>query len=149
MKLKSILYLLIALPLLWSCNNEDNIEDIFSSGTWYLINFYGGELDDAGTPEFTPKDDNATLEVIQKFTIVFNNNNTFKASAQTITFEGIWEANGKDRSVSINIEDRRNSTNLSNKFMDALVNARFYKGDSNYLRLAPEDKKSFIQLRHN
>ena len=72
MKLKSILYLLIALPLLWSCNNEDNIEDIFSSGTWYLINFYGGGLDDAGTPEFTPKDDNATLEVIQKFTIVFN-----------------------------------------------------------------------------
>ena len=119
MKLKSILYLLIALPLLWSCNNEDNIED------------------------------NATLEVIQKFTIVFNNDNTFKASAQNITFEGIWEANGKDRSVSINIEDRRNSTNLSNKFMDALVNARFYKGDSNYLRLAPEDKKSFIQLRHN
>lgn len=145
MKLKSILYLLIALPLLWSCNNEDNIEDIFSSGTWYLINFYGGGLDDAGTPEFTPKDDNATLEVIQKFTIVFNNDNTFKASAQNITFEGIWEANGKDRSVSINI----NSTNLSNKFMDALVNARFYKGDSNYLRLAPEDKKSFIQLRHN
>ena len=122
MKLKSILYLLIALPLLWSCNNEDNIEDIFSSGTWYLINFYGGGLDDAGTPEFTPKDDNATLEVIQKFTIVFNNDNTFKASAQNITFEGIWEANGKDR---------------------------FYKGDSNYLRLAPEDKKSFIQLRHN
>ena len=116
MKLKSILYLLIALPLLWSCNNEDNIEDIFSSGTWYLINFYGGGLDDAGTPEFTPKDDNATLEVIQKFTIVFNNDNTFKASAQNI---------------------------------DALVNARFYKGDSNYLRLAPEDKKSFIQLRHN
>lgn len=29
MKLKSILYLLITLPLLWSCNNEDNIEDIF------------------------------------------------------------------------------------------------------------------------
>ena len=57
MKLKSILYLLIALPLLWSCNNEDNIEDIFSSGTWYLINFYGGGLDDAGTPEFTPKED--------------------------------------------------------------------------------------------
>ena len=87
MKLKSILYLLIALPLLWSCNNEDNIEDIFSSGTWYLINFYGGGLDDAGTPEFTPKDDNATLEVIQKFTIVFNNDNTFKASAQNITLK--------------------------------------------------------------
>ena len=28
MKLKSILYLLIALPLLWSCNNEDNIEAV-------------------------------------------------------------------------------------------------------------------------
>lgn len=149
MKLKSILYLLMALPLLWGCNNEDDIEEIFVSGTWYLTNFFNGGIDDKGVPEFTPLDGSDKLEIIQKFSIVFNNDNTFNASAQNITFEGIWEANGKDNSVSINIENYRSSTTLSNKFMDALMNASFYKGDSKALRLAPDDNKTFILLRHN
>lgn len=34
MKLKSILYILMLLPFLWSCNNEDDVEEIFASGTW-------------------------------------------------------------------------------------------------------------------
>lgn len=29
MKLKSILYILMLLPFLWSCNNEDDVEEIF------------------------------------------------------------------------------------------------------------------------
>lgn len=28
MKLKSILYILMLLPFLWSCNNEDDVEEI-------------------------------------------------------------------------------------------------------------------------
>lgn len=32
MKLKSILYILMLLPFLWSCNNEDDVEEIFASG---------------------------------------------------------------------------------------------------------------------
>lgn len=31
MKLKSILYILMLLPFLWSCNNEDDVEEIFAS----------------------------------------------------------------------------------------------------------------------
>ena len=41
MKLKSILYILMLLPFLWSCNNEDDVEEIFASGTWHVVDFYG------------------------------------------------------------------------------------------------------------
>lgn len=37
MKLKSILYILMLLPFLWSCNNEDDVEEIFASGTWHVV----------------------------------------------------------------------------------------------------------------
>ena len=40
MKLKSILYILMLLPFLWSCNNEDDVEEIFASGTWHVVDFY-------------------------------------------------------------------------------------------------------------
>ena len=30
----------------------------------------------------------------------------------------------------------------------SLKKATYYKGDSNYLKLAPEDKKSYVQLGH-
>ena len=40
-KLKSILYILMLLPFLWSCNNEDDVEEIFASGTWHVVDFYG------------------------------------------------------------------------------------------------------------
>ena len=43
MKLKSILYILMLLPFLWSCNNEDDVEEIFASGTWHVVDFYGKE----------------------------------------------------------------------------------------------------------
>lgn len=39
MKLKSILYILMLLPFLWSCNNEDDVEEIFASGTWPCSGF--------------------------------------------------------------------------------------------------------------
>lgn len=42
MKLKSILYILMLLPFLWSCNNEDDVEEIFASGTWHVVDFYNG-----------------------------------------------------------------------------------------------------------
>jgi Holliday junction resolvase RusA-like endonuclease len=36
----------------------------------------------------------------------------------------------------------------SKELIDALTNAAYYKGDSNVLKIAPEDKKSYVQLGH-
>ena len=43
MKLRHILYLLLALPLLLTgCEKEDDVNEIFVSGTWNVGNFYQG-----------------------------------------------------------------------------------------------------------
>ena len=40
MKLKHILYILCAIPFLWGCNDEDDINEIFASGPWYVVNYF-------------------------------------------------------------------------------------------------------------
>ena len=41
MKLRQLAYLLLVLPFLWSCNTEDDINEIFISGTWNVVNYFG------------------------------------------------------------------------------------------------------------
>ena len=36
----------------------------------------------------------------------------------------------------------------NNKLIEALQNATFYKGDSKYLKLASQNKKSYVQFGH-
>lgn len=154
MKLKSILYILMVLPFLWSCNNEDDVEEIFASGTWYILNYYGKANWDKrdGDPKYkaTDAEGRKALEVITKYSLIFKNDGTIVGGMQNGEFTGKWQADGKDRTVHITIDGKPNTSPAHNKeFIDALTNARFYQGDSNYLMLAPEDKKSYIQLKHN
>ena len=61
MKLKHLLYLFLALPLLWGCNNGDDVNEIFVSGTWNVGNFYNGgdwnKLNDGARAKYTKEDD--------------------------------------------------------------------------------------------
>lgn len=160
MKLKHILYVLMVLPFLWSCNNEDDVNEIFVSGTWSLVNFYthakwSSNNDKEAQPVYNPSirpSDGDILKVIQKFTITFNDDQTFTATAQNLTFEGKWEADGKNRTISIRITNKPNASSYNRQYIDALSNACFYKGiggSGGFLQLAPEDKDSFIQFKHN
>ena len=152
MKLKSILYILIMLPFLWSCNNEDDIEEIFASGTWHVANYFGKANWDRGNgdPKYTPTDTDGrkALEIIHAFNITFKADGTFTGSLQNGSIEGKWQADGKERTVSIRFTRTPSSTTYNNEFIDALSNAIFYQGDSNVLLLAPEDKKTYIQFTH-
>lgn len=162
MKLKSILYMLMVLPFLWSCNNEDDVEEIFASGTWYVVDFYTKANWDKrnGEAKYNAmlRSENPTikaegrraLETINKFSLTFKSDGTMVGGMQNGEFTGTWQADGKDLTVHITIKGNPNTSNTYNKeFIDALTNAEFYQGDSNVLQLAPEDKKSFIQLKHN
>ena len=134
MKLKSILYILMLLPFLWSCNNEDDVEEIFASGTWHVVDFYGKANWDKrnGEPKYNAMAHNPdktiaaegrkALDIIHGFNITFKADGTFTGSIQNGTIE---------------------------EFIEALNNAIFYQGDSNVLLLAPEGKKTYIQFAHN
>lgn len=160
MKLKTILYILMALPLLWSCNNTDDVEEIFASGTWQVVDFYGKANWDKrnGEPKYNAMAHNPdktvaaegrkALEIIHSFSIAFKADGTFECNLQNGTAEGKWQADGKNLTVNIRFTQRPPATNYNNEFVQALENAVFYQGDSNVLLLAPEEKRTYIQLAH-
>ena len=150
MRLKSILYILALLPMLWSCNNEDDIQEIFVSGTWNVGNFYtGGNWDKTnkgGIPRYTKEED---LKILNQMMVAFLDNGTVQGRTTNGTFTAEWDANGKERTVRIfNIKTTTPPTGKGKEFIEALQEATYYKGDSNYLKLASDDKKTYIQLGH-
>jgi hypothetical protein len=134
--------------MLWgSCSTEDDVDTIFESGTWRVVNYFtkADWNKGKGQPVYTVTDNN--LKVLNTFTVVFNKNGTLTGSVQNGEISGKWTANGKDRTVRITI-DKVPSSSLNRTFADALENAVYYRGDSNYLMLGPEDKQTFVQLTH-
>ena len=149
-KIKHILYLLLALPFMTRCNNEDDINEIFVSGTWNVGNFYNGgkwdKVNDGALPKYTKELD---IKALNAMTVSFLKDGTLQGQIATGTFSGNWQANGDDRTVSITqLKVNGTPSGMSKEFIEALKAASFYKGDSNYLKLANEEKKSYVQLGH-
>ena len=150
MKLKHVLYLILTLPLLWGCNNEDNVDDIFVSGTWNVGNFYNGgdwdKLNDGARPAFTKEDD---LKALNYLTVTFLEDGTLQGRMNNGTFTAHWKANGEDRTISITqLKTTATPSGKSKQLVEALENAAYYKGDSKVLKLAPQNKKSYVQFGH-
>lgn len=151
MKLKNLLSILLLLPLICSCQ-EDNIEDIFvNSGTWNVGNFYVGgkwEKNNDGAKAIYLK--NEDIKALNQLTVIFHEDGVISGTLLNGgTFTAKWSANGKDRSILISdLNTSVTPKGKSKELIDALTNAAFYKGDSNYLKIAPENKKSYIQLGH-
>lgn len=151
MKIKNLLFILLVLPFWGSCQ-EDDIEDIFvESGTWNVGNFYtGGKWErydnDGAKAVYTNNED---IKAMNSMTIIFQSDGTISGSLINGTFSGRWTANGKDRTIQIsNVKTSTTPSGKGKELIEALKNAAFYKGDANYLKIAPEDKKSYVQLGH-
>lgn len=152
MKLKYLISILLVLPL-FCCCQEDDINEIFvESGTWNVGNFYVGgkweKFDNDGARAIYQK--NEDLKALNKMTVIFREDGTLSGTLiNGGTFSAKWGANGKDRSIWIsNMKTSVTPSGKSKELIDALTNAAFYKGDINYLKIAPEDKKSYVQLGH-
>ncbi len=153
MNFKNILCLLFTLPLFWGCT-EDDIDEIFISGTWNVVNYFTKADWDKrnGEPVYKQdnKDDVESLKVISTFTLIFHENGTLEGTMQNARFDGTWDADGKERTVHMSIQGNPDTASRFNKqFIDALKEATYYQGDSNVLMLGPSDKRSYIQFRHN
>ena len=151
MKAKQILYsILLTLPLLFSCQ-EDDINEIFVSGTWNVGNFYtGGDWNkydnDKARAKYTQEKD---IRELNALTVTFLDNGTLQVRlTNNNTLSGKWHADGKKREITIYDLNNNNATGKSLELIESLVNARYYKGDKNYLKLAPASKNSYVQLGH-
>ena len=89
------------------------------------------------------------IKALNAMTISFFKDGTIEGRIATGPFTGKWAANGEDRTISITqLKYNGSPSGKSKEFMEALKNAAYYKGDSNYLKLAPQEKKSYVQLGH-
>jgi hypothetical protein len=133
--------------LWWSCSTEDDVDTIFESGTWRVVNYFTKADWNKGKGQAIYTITDSNLKTLNTFTVVFNKNGTLTGTVQNGDISGTWTANGKDRTVHITIQ-KVPSTSLNRTFVEYLENAVYYRGDSNYLMLGPEDKQSFVQLTH-
>ncbi|MBR5194398.1 MAG: DUF4847 family protein [Bacteroidaceae bacterium] len=151
MRLKNLLSILLLLPLMCCCQ-EDDIDVIFvKSGTWNVGNFcVGGKWDKTNDGAKVIYQKNEDLKALNQMTVIFDEDGTLSGSLLNGgTFTAKWGANGKDRTIWIsNMKTSVTPSGKSKELIDALTNAAFYKGDSNVLKIAPEDKKSYVQFGH-
>lgn len=156
------LILLICLPLtIISCNDEDDVIDIFTGKTWKMSRltensknppqFYDGiwnsEKDRLKSLEYLNRDGNFTVifegseingEVDGTSVIVHGINSTLK---------GTWKANGKDNSIKLYLKKSEGSESdpLAKAFMAAMQQVFQYEGDINQLTLYYQQDKNITR----
>lgn len=149
--IKYIFSFLVIPMFLVSCNQEDDIYEIFASGTWRVNNYYtdcnwNNLAYKPGNPVFTSVDD---LKIINSFTVVFEDDGTMRGNIDGGTFTAKWNADAKDRSFSItNISASVSLSGKNAEFINRLKNVKYYQGDSKTMQLAPQDKTTYIQFNH-
>lgn len=133
------------------CSQEDDIEEIFCSGQWYLVNFFettnwGSSSSHGDTPIITtPETSNKN-----RISITFNDDGTVKGVLADGEFTAQWQGDAATRSVTItSVKTTTTPNGTSKEFIERLKQVRYYKGDSRTLQLAPESRTTYIQLNHN
>ena len=117
----------------------------------FLQNFYvGGKWDKINDGAKAIYQKNEDTKALNQMTVIFHEDGVISGTLLNGgTFTAKWSANGKDRSILISdLNTSVTPKGKSKELIDALTNAAFYKGDSNYLKIAPENKKSYVQLGH-
>lgn len=148
----AFLLMLILLPLLGGCDEEDDVMEIFTGKTWKLtyialegqhqmFNFWNNDTNAA-------KRSMQLLEQESSFTVEFNGSELteyvggdFEALAVNCSLRGNWAANGASRELRlIDIRTSGNDTDvLARAFRTGLTNAIRYSGDSQNLYIYYED----------
>ena len=150
-KLQFILGLCLLLCC-FSCDQGDDVGEIFVSGKWTVVNYFNTtdwKNSNKAQPIYTSFED---VTAIKGLTIAFEESGVFSGTLTcggTIT--GTWEANGKDRTVFIDGKNIRTTGSLNgfdNEFVRILTDARYYQGDSRNLLLTIEKKTYYVQLSH-
>jgi hypothetical protein len=142
--LKIILLTLLALSpviLSTSCSKEDDLDEIFRGKTWYITGgCVGGKVLNTEVKELYTHADS--------YYITFGET-TFTGKLAADTFiSGAWKANGKERTMSITVDEFSNPSGneLSAQLHSILRMAHGYSGDANILSIEA-DAQNFIRLR--
>lgn len=156
------------LPLLSSCNNTDDLTEIFTGKTWKMSRltnknseapFYPGIWD---SQEAMDKSLNQ-LKREECFTLNFEGTEldgemigaSLSGRGISTSFTGTWSADGKNQSLTLSLKTDGSTEGdpLAKAFINGLRNVYKYEGDANSLTLFYKDKDSgatrVIGFSHN
>lgn len=152
---KRYLQLMVLMALAFvanSCNDEDDVIDIFTGKTWYMtyiaadgqnrmFDFWQGNEEARIKSIATLQGDNYTLRFLG--TELANTvGGTFEGRATSASVGGDWNANGKSRDLRIMIKNGGGTDRdpyLGTAFMHGLKNAIRYGGDNKNLYIYYKD----------
>ena len=139
--MKKIGMLLMTCLLLLACNTDDDIEEIFIGNRFKITGLtYNGQK--------TVKDVKEFYEVNDTDWIAFSQSAITGVLQPGMTIEGTWNANGKNRELTIDLISPKNANGASDicsKVFSIIKNATSYSGDKNVLRIK-RNGDSFIEL---
>lgn len=142
--LRTLLLLLIVLvPTLiaTSCDNDDDLNEIFQGKTWKITgatikgqSINGDEVKSLYTQTGT-------------YTLTFSGQTFAGTLAAGSALSGTWKANGGKHTIQFTITDAHDteSTRLSADIYDIITRATTYSGDANILSIRV-DEHNFIRL---
>lgn len=154
-----LLLLLAILPLAVGCNDEDDLQEIFTGKTWKLTfisrddqntqyDFWNGnETTRQKSMELLGRGDTYTL-FFEMGAINQSTGGSFSGKAVSATVSGNWSADGKDNSFSFG-QLRVSGTEsdvLSQAFITALNTAYRYAGDTNNLYIYYKDGANTMRM---
>ena len=139
--MKKIGMLLMTCLLLLACSTDDDIEEIFIGNRFKITGLtYNGQK--------TVKDVKEFYEVNDTYWIAFSQSAITGVLQPGMTIEGTWNANGKNRELTIDLISPKNANRASDicsKVFSIIKNATSYSGDKNVLRIK-RNGDSFIEL---
>jgi len=139
--MKKIGMLLMTCLLLLACNTDDDIEEIFIGNRFKITGLtYNGQK--------TVKDVKEFYEVNDTYWIAFSQSAITGVLQPGMMIEGTWNANGKNRELTIDLISPKNANGASDicsKVFSIIKNATSYSGDKNVLRIK-RNGDSFVEL---
>ena len=155
-KISYLLLVISILPILSSCNNEDDVVKIFTGKTWKMTfiakegskeqyNFWGEQGMTSENAAYKNSMDALAKE--GNFILNFEGGDlngtaggSFGGRASTTSVSGTWNANGESKRLDITVEGKPVDKDVYGKaFITGLQNAIRYGGDENNLYIYYKD----------
>ena len=128
-----------------SCNNEDDIESIFSGKTWYIT---GATINGRSIGG----DDIKELYLVnQSYMLYFSSDNSFSGVICPDSYvSGRWSADGHNNKINLDFNkyDNVNNTVLSTNIFNILKSSQSYSGDINNL-IIKNNSENYVRFSSN
>ncbi|MGI6218743.1 MAG: DUF4847 family protein [Bacteroidaceae bacterium] len=139
---------LFCLIALHSCNDEDDVNEIFTGKTWKLT--YLGSTDDWEDLSSGVNLNNYATEKrpLKSYTVIFYEGSVRITGAENTVWTGTWSADGKNNTFHINITEKQGEGTTANEktFLEQVAGACYYRGSAVLLRLFDSERSNFVQF---